>query len=103
MDGGGSSGVLNMMKGNSSEVRGGSKPAASSVDIFRSTVQRPRGLSLWEDDAVGKWLGGVQGAPPALGLFHGGLDKEQAAQRYCGCPIPGCIQGQFGQCLEQLL
>jgi len=27
---------------------------------------------------------------------------EQAAQRSCGCPIPGCTQGQVGWGLGQL-
>jgi len=32
------------------------------------------------------------------GLFHseGGDAVEQVAQGGCGCPIPGCIQGQAG-------
>ena len=30
-------------------------------------------------------------------LLRDGMVLEQAAQRGCGCPVPGGVQGQIGQ------
>jgi len=32
---------------------------------------------------------------------QGGETLEQVAQRSCGCPVPGRVQGQVGQGFEQ--
>ena len=32
---------------------------------------------------------------------EGGEELAQVAQRYCGCPVPGSVQGQVGWGLEQ--
>jgi len=32
---------------------------------------------------------------------EGGKALEQVAQRSCGCPLPGSVQGQGGQRFEQ--
>ena len=33
--------------------------------------------------------------------YEGGEAPEQAAQRSCGCSVPGSVQGQVGQDFEQ--
>jgi len=35
------------------------------------------------------------------GAREGGETLEQAAQRSCGCPLPGIVQGQVGWSSEQ--
>jgi len=32
---------------------------------------------------------------------EGGATLEQIAQRSCGCPLPGSVQGQVGRSSEQ--
>jgi len=37
---------------------------------------------------------------PSL-YYEGGEAREQVAQRSCGCPLPGSVQGQVGWGFEQ--
>jgi len=32
---------------------------------------------------------------------EGGETQEKVAQRRCGCPLPGSVEGQIGQGFEQ--
>jgi len=34
-------------------------------------------------------------------IFEGGEALAQTAQRSCGCPLPGSVQGQAGQGFDQ--
>ena len=44
----------------------------------------------------GKWTSGGSGYQGEVLYYESGEVLEQAAQRDCGCPVPGGVQGQVG-------
>ncbi|PKU43552.1 hypothetical protein llap_6156 [Limosa lapponica baueri] len=76
------------------------------VAAFRSSLLKEayrragEGLFIreWRDSTMGNGFKLEEGR---IFYYEGGETLEQVAQRSCGCPIPGGVQGQAGGGLEQ--